>query len=339
VSGGRRAWAEVVNARGTFRVQQWSESESRAPLGDVTLVVDGSRAMQPHMKELAGAIRRAGRPLRIVMAAAEGVRVFQGAASEAGDWLARQPTDGGQDNLPALERARDLAPKDKPAAIIWIHGPQPVAIGSLEPLRQALERGAGARVLDLQIANGPNRLLEDDGLPNVEVIRPAGGLAEELASLLSQSPGPRTALRRKRIPQGVLAEGERAPAQLAGLFAHDETLALLAEGSDASRREAGALAAAFRLVTPVTGAVALETDLQYREAGLEPGGGSFTGESVPEPLFLWPLAGLAVVIFVRRLRADRRGQPANGSSTPKAGRAGPAQGNKVPERVFPKIQV
>lgn len=298
-SGNHVAWAEDSSRLGKDIIQQFPETSVRAPLGEVTLAIDGSKGMAPYLAGVSGALRRAGRPVRIILAGSDELREFKGTAQEAGNWLERQPCMGGQDNVAALIRARERASRDRQGVVLWITAGQPALLSSPEPLRQGLERQAdGPRILALQVSNGPNRLLEGlDILPGVSVIRLSGALQAELESLLSMRPVTREVLVRKRLPPdrnpGV---GKRTSGHLARLFAHEEVLRLIDDGERSGRQEATALAAAFQLVTPVSGAVVLENAAQYRDAGLEPADQA-TVPGIPEPEMIWLALAIGAILL------------------------------------------
>lgn len=309
--GNHAAWTEDPAGSGKpgggkSVIRQWTESSLRAPLGKLTLVVDGSKGMRPYLDGICGAIRRSNRPMRVVLAASEEIREFQGSAQEAGNWLEHQPCVGGQDNAAALQRGWDAADRD--GAVLWIAAAAPELAAPIAGLRQRLERGAaGPRLLAVQVENGPNRLLEGlldgpESLP-VAVLRFSGPLQEELESLLSPSPVTRMVLVRKRSaagsgPEAGRGEGKRTSDHLARLWAHDEITAWLAKGSANALEEATAMASAYRLVTPVSGAVVLENDAQYAAAGLEPGA-SATVPGVPEPETVWLVLIVALALLAR----------------------------------------
>ncbi len=297
--GNHAAWTVDSTGRGKSFIKQWTETSMRAPLGQVTLMIDGSKGMRPYLAGICGAIRLAGRPVRVVLAGSDEVREFRGGAQEAGNWLERQPCVGGQDNVPGLMRAWDAASRDKQGVLLWITAGQAELLSRNALLRQNLERRPEeTRFLALQVANGPNRLLEElDGLP-ITALRFSGTLQEELQSLLSASPVTRTVLVRKRQEQApAFGEGKRTSDHLARIFAHGEINRLIAEGG-ASRDAAAAVASAYRLVTPVSGAVVLESADQYAAAGLEPGSPA-TVPGVPEPEMVWLALAAAGVLLAR----------------------------------------
>src|SRR5262249_31550802 len=104
----------------------------------------------------------------------------------------------------------------------------------------------------------------------------------------------------KQAPPGNSKETSK---HLARLWASGEVINLLRRGDDKSFDDATKLAANYQLVTPLTGAVVLETQEQYQRAGLEPVK-SGTVPTIPEPeewlLMLSALAVLSWILFRRR---------------------------------------
>jgi hypothetical protein len=90
---------------------------------------------------------------------------------------------------------------------------------------------------------------------------------------------------------------------LARLWAKGEIGQLLATGREDDRGKAAELASRYHLVTPVSGAVVLETAQQFKDANLEPVSADAL-PTVPEPEF-WLLmaAVLAVVAWQWRRRS------------------------------------
>jgi hypothetical protein len=81
-------------------------------------------------------------------------------------------------------------------------------------------------------------------------------------------------------------------------------LAALAENESAAREAALKRAVAYQLVTPISGAVVLEAQKQYQEAGLAPVS-SDTVPSVPEPeiwMLIALLVALAGIVLARQCR-------------------------------------
>src|SRR5262245_29011623 len=113
------------------------------------------------------------------------------------------------------------------------------------------------------------------------------------------------------VTRAKLAGARQAPSSnsketskhLARLWASGEVAKLLLLGDNKSSDAAMKLASSYQLVTPLTGAVVLETQEQYRQAGLEPVK-SGTVPTIPEPeewlLMLAALLVLSWILFRRR---------------------------------------
>ena len=105
-----------------------------------------------------------------------------------------------------------------------------------------------------------------------------GSVRDDLKGLLARLTGQAKDYR----PQRSRVEGSppakpKASSHLARLWVAGQVVALAQTGKPADRAEAVKLAAAYQLVTPVSGAVVLENQRQYDEAKLHPA----DPESVP----------------------------------------------------------
>jgi hypothetical protein len=164
----------------------------------------------------------------------------------------------------------------------------------------------------IEAGAGPNRVLEKlEGISAVETLPAGAARIEELGRIFARwSPGSKALVPvYERTAPGAFSQGpglKRTSDHLARLWAHGRVLELAASGEPKSREQAQALAARYRLVTPVTGAVVLETAEQYEEAGLKmaQAGQNPSIPTVPEPE-TWVLIGLAVAAAAWTLR--RRG--------------------------------
>jgi hypothetical protein len=248
-----------------------------------------------------------------VLLAADGVDTI--CAARAGDAalysrvaerLRKIKAVGGHDNVPALLRAWDLAAENPNGVIIWVHGRQPVLLDSAEELRQRFERRSGHPWLwEIQTQTGPNRVAEKlDGLQSVVAVPRLGGLSNDLARLFGSWGNRSLQLARDRsgpvLPASASA-GKETSSHLARLWARDEVLRLAAARKF---NEAMQLAARYQLVTPVSGAVVLESQAQYDRAGLKPVEAA-TVPVVPEPQ-TWVLMLLGSAVFVPKLLRRRR---------------------------------
>jgi len=286
------------------------EPPSAAPL---MLVIDGSARLKTVVPQLVTALEGippatpvgaivAGEPVRQVPIAA-----WSRAQHEAIAGLLRSTRFvGGQDNAPALAEAIEALEAMPQAQLLWIGAPQPVSFpASAARLEQSTLRLARLPELTLySVEAGPNELLPD--LPWAWRARslPRTGSAEaDLSVFLGRITGkaPMPSLRRSQR-QG--ADGlPTGSDHLARLWASQRVLDLMQTDPVANRDAAVTLSARYRLVTPVSGAVVLETTAQYAQAGLTPASAA-TVPTVPEPevwaMMVVALAALAWLAWRRQ---------------------------------------
>ena len=282
-----------------FDVVQTLELSEHAPVGETVVVVDGSRGLADE----AGALRRVlaelpGPRVTVILAGDEPVEV-------APDGLLRRRFRGGTDNVPALVQALDRAARSPFGFVVWVHAPQPVALGRVDELLQRCERRPdGPKLVALAATPGPNKILESlDGCPFVVAAARRGPLAADLSRLLREglvddaggaADGAALVRRLERVPAGsARADAQATSMHLARLWARRESdrLALDRKSADAARD----LAVRYALVTPRSGAVVLETAQQYEAAGLTPG---VAGEvpTIPEPSTIALMLVVAVLL-------------------------------------------
>ncbi len=270
-----------------FDVVQTLELAEHAPVGETVVVIDGSRGLAEEAAALRHVLAELPGPrARVILASDEPVEV-------APDALSRRRFRGGTDNVPALVQAWDRAARSPFGFVVWVHGPQPVALGRVDELLQRCERRPdGPKLVALAATPGPNRILESlDGCPFVVAAARRGPLAADLSTLLKEglvngtadgaADGAALVRRLERVPAGsARADVHATSMHLARLWARRESdrLALDRKSADAARE----LAVRYAVVTPRSGAVVLETAVQYEQAGLTPGA---AGEvpTIPEP--------------------------------------------------------
>jgi hypothetical protein len=133
-----------------------------------------------------------------------------------------------------------------------------------------------------------------------------GAVGTTLKELIASwtKPGVAPVLRREHLTNEAAARADGAletSLHLARLWANDEVRRLAA----ARQTEAAIrLATAFQLVTPVSGAVVLETQQQYAQNNLEPVD-AMTVPSIPEPS-TWLLLVVGLVVLLLAYRARQR---------------------------------
>ena len=279
--------------------QHFEELPVTAP-ARLIVVVDGSQQMREIQPQLAKSLAQLPGTIetKIILASDQVAELtqefFKPTAEKISSMINEQSFAGGNDNLPALIKAWDVAVAKPNTAIVWLHGSQPVEMRNIDELRQRYERGAQPRLYDVQLSSGANRLAENlQGFGAVEVVpnRLTG-----LDRMLAQWNGTqKTFVAKREIKTGAnqIAASETS-SHLARLWANDEVGRMTSKHTD----EAIKLASSYQLVTSVTGAVVLETQAQYERAGLDPVD-SNSVPTIPEPE-TWALIMVvgAVLLFV-----------------------------------------
>lgn len=285
-----RAWAMDSRAPFPAPVLQTIEPVPAPAPSRLVVVLDLSRDMAPALAELAGNLARLpdGLPVTLVAAGDEAAVLARGTASKAAaqDWEGRVrglAPAGGIDAQDALLLALDEVRGDRSAAVLWLHGAQPVDLGT--PLALLDRLGEGDRpLLALPATGSRNRLVEAlqrEG--RIRAVGGAGSVADRTRALFEAWSGRLSPLVATRAKVGVLPEGlgPEGSDHLVRLWARDE-VERLSTGAEETSTEALTLATRWQLVTPVSGAVVLETREQYEQAGLEPADPKSV-PGVPEP--------------------------------------------------------
>jgi len=272
--------------------------QRRAAFDRCVVVVDGSVALDGWGERIAAAVEAsAGHGELVVLLADDAARRVEPGELRKADFT------GGRDNEPALREAVRLAKEVDRGAVVWLHGPQPVALGQAEAILQLLERGTRRPVIHVvALAAGPNRLAEalgkSGGLRNApHMVDPGSELAEFLSGLRSGSESTGWNWSRQAGPTGP-ENAKQVWDQLARWWAIEEV------GRIDDPTEAGKIAARYQLVTSVSGAVVLETAEQYAKHGLKPVDGGATPQlpSVPEPSVAWLVLVAAMAAALGRRR-------------------------------------
>jgi len=221
---------------------------------------------------------------------------------------------GAADNAPALLQAWNFAAQTAGnTAIVWIHNPQRVLLSSVDELRKRWERPYGPTLYSVPISNGADEIEKQlDGIDEVRPVARTGLLQNDLENLFAQLSGRAKTLQlvrsSKKLDKHKLS-GVETSDHLARLWANDEVARILAPRDESLTAEARSLAIQYQLVTPVTGAVVLETAEQYRASGLQPVNAG-TVPTIPEPgmVALLIVAGAFLIwLFYMKHRKQGRG--------------------------------
>lgn len=293
------------------KVIQTIRREPREPAGSFYVVLDGSKRAAPARAGLIAALDRIPKGARVGFGIASAAPVLlplapwsEARRAELVERLEAQPFDGGEDNLGPLAGALGSLEGEPRATLLWIHGPQGHAFGDhAAELDQLLDRSRRLPELwMLPVEPGPNRLLRDQRLfAGAHTLAWSGDPRVDIRAAIEDyfDTAPRWTIVRTEGKAAGLVTGST---HLEKLWALDEINALL-DGKPADRERAVALAAQYRIVTPVSGAVVLETDQDYVDAGLTPPDAGAV-PTIPEPE-TWALLIVALLAFAWAVRRQR----------------------------------
>ncbi len=298
-------------------VQEIQEAPAQPDRG-LLLVLDGSLRMAPHAAGVIAALDALPEDARVglIIAAEPLLQVAQApwtaahrAAVKAA--IAGHAFAGGEDNAPALAEALKRAGEMPNTRILWVHGPQPVrfaASGTI--LEQAAARLDAPVALDLlAVEPGPNDLLPDEPWAwGARMVPSHGNTTRDLTGYLMANAGGASQLivSRTLSDKATPVSVAKGSPHIVRLWARDDVLRTMRKDSGVHRASAVKLASDLRLVTPVSGAVVLETQAQFEANGLQPAAqGSVPTVPEPHEWALMILAALALLhLWRQRARAE-----------------------------------
>ncbi|PWU01484.1 MAG: hypothetical protein C5B53_02885 [Candidatus Melainabacteria bacterium] len=276
------SWHRDSTANGKLIVQRIEAKTTERP-AQLVIVVDGSLAVAEDAEKVAQALKNVPSGIRLtLLRAGDKVETLADniASSSEPAWagalsnLQCQTFVGGQDDTQALITAADSLVHRRDGAILWLHGPQPVKIDDPDPLADRLAiAGSNVRLYELQLKNGPNRTIEAlDGITNVSrlsvVTSPLSTLEQLFLTWKTNSLTYEPSFSQET---GDLVSDESGESQidLSPLWAND-VISKLRPNKCEDFAAAVAIAKQYRVVTPVSGAVVLETQKDYEKYGLTP---------------------------------------------------------------------
>ncbi len=304
----RDMWAPAPHAADGAVVRQHIEALTPPVPQRIVIVIDGSQRMAQWTNVIARALAHmppVDTPL--VLAGDTVTSVYASAPGSLPAALAQCTFRGGCDNIPALVHAWDLAAAARDGVIVWLHAGQPVALSGTEELAQRWKRRPRAPLLyELQFGTGANAVRDE--LPQrypAGHVPAAGEPDDDLAALLRRWHGDTVSYEYRRwqddasnVPPAAI----ETDAHLARLWARDSVWELTAAPGAAAHAAALVRATNFHLVTPVSGAVVLETAQQYVQAGLQPVDPALMPDVIPEPSAGLLLLGGMIMLLARRAR-------------------------------------
>jgi hypothetical protein len=188
-----------------------------------------------------------------------------------------------------------------------------LVIRSPEELRQRWNnRPYGPTLYSVQATRGTDEIEKTlDGIDEVKSVARTGELDQDLKYVFARLTGHMktyTFVRSsKKLDEKKILEAHETSDHLARLWANDEVARILAPRDAELEDEAIILAARYQLVTPVTGAVVLETEQQYKANDLKPVDAG-TVPTIPEPemVVLFIVAG-AFMLWLAYMKYRKSG--------------------------------
>ena len=314
----KEMWSKDPFEKG-FIVQQRIVERTPAHLQRIVIVVDTSEAMHKWLPHLQNAVASLPREFDVKMVLAEldmdnTAKHLADGHDEIKSALSSATYAGGADNIPALVKAWDLA-AEKPGnnAIVWIHDPQRLLIASPEELRQRWNgRPYGPTLYSVQATRGADEIEKAlDGIDEVKSVPRTGDLDMDIKYLFARLTGRMKIYEfvrsSKKLDQKLTSGAMETSDHLARLWANDEVARILAPRFPELEDAAITLAAHYQIVTPVSGAVVLETEQQYRANDLKPVNKG-TVPTIPEPemILLFIVAG-AFMLWIAYMKYRKSG--------------------------------
>ena len=284
-------------------MQTLHNNKGNALIDKAVIVVDTSRAMESHIKKITSVLKELKSDFDIEIITADDIPEVVSTSKLQGSSF-----KGGKDNIPALIQAWDSASEAENAAIVWIHGAQPHTFGTVDPLLQRwMRRPDGPKLVHLQTSPGANKIIEDlDGIGQVSVVARSSDIQNDLNRVFDQLNGtvPQYKMIRKQIAERAVEESvQQASSHIVRLWAKEQVDQLRSKQGLANETNAKAIAVKHQLVTPVSGAVVLESKAQYDQHNLQPVDPE-TVPTIPEPASLLLLGMGALMLRHKRRRRN-----------------------------------
>ncbi len=314
-----RTFSDLVSST-TQVIDQEVKSEKIPRAERVVVVVDGSLGMKPHHEAVEAALSALPIDSRaaVIVASENAVgdvdaltTVTDATLEQLRKVVAGVSFEGGQDNVPALERAIALLGMGEDGLLVWVHGPQPLIMKPLDGLLQGSERSAKPpAVYELQVTPGRDGIVPEwDRVSNIRSVPRSATPGDDLKAFLATLDGNHTRLawerhKRIRMPYDATTTPTRSAGHVARLWAFDEVHRIAIRANWEQEFHALELATSYQLVTPLTGAVVLENQQMFDDAGLTPVDAS-TVPTIPEPE-TWALIFVALAVGLWMVMRGRR---------------------------------
>ena len=287
--------------QGILQTLQIPDAEAAFPPA-LAVVIDGSARMKPHAETIRSMLAGIPEATRLYCVIASDLPL----AAEGLPPRRHLRFAGGCDNSEALALAAEWATRHDHAPILWLHAAQPLLSSKLEDLRQTADFSRGKlRIHSVQFGKGANLISEK--MADLRVIRPLPIFDESADAILHALRSPQPAWQRTLIALAdAPADAADGSSHIVRLWAAEEVARLSSPYRKDGGKKAVEMATSYQLVTPVSGAVVLETAAQYAAHNLTPVDAATTPGMVPEPgtLGLILLGGTSLW-WIRRRRTKQ----------------------------------
>ncbi len=258
---------------GDCLVETIKQSAVQVP-NHLVIVVDSSQSLRRHRTEIAEALTSLNSKITTYLMIASDDPSIQGLSMPLAEGLKKLEQidfSGGHDNLQSLIAASEKASETQNSAVLWLHGPQP---GFNQEMYIMPPFSAVPSFYDLDVEPGSTNLA--DLLKNHREIGPftqvtrTASVGRDLQRLLKKwqpkSKEFTIDISTSNTMQNYRFASSREARELATLWASRRCRKLLA---NRNLTEASKLAIQYKIVTPVTGAVVLESRAYFNKEELE----------------------------------------------------------------------
>ncbi|MBC7476334.1 MAG: hypothetical protein H7263_18765 [Candidatus Sericytochromatia bacterium] len=293
------SWAKDITDNKYIIAQKVNESKVKVP-DRVVIVIDGSYSMKKYSQDIIDSLKIMNKNIDTKIVIADDQVIEKNSPDQIKDIT----FVGGHENSEALEKGIKLASEKENSSLIWLHGPQPQSyqeinnfqdqnfyiLNGFYPSTSQAELFARYNLknkvdfYETQLGDGDNTLVyEMSKIASLKSLPVEGNFKDSLKALLQSWDGKSNEIiiSRKRINKSDYKDTKlsNVSSHLGRLWAVEEVKSLL---NTHHNGQALKIANQYHIVTSISGAVVLENDQQYRDAGLKPVSQSSV-PIIPEP--------------------------------------------------------
>ena len=195
----------------------------------------------------------------------------------------------GRDNVTALRPAWSTASRIADSQIIWIHAPQPYALSTIATLWRPFNHSDAPGLVDAPLMVGPNVVVDE--LPQLKSVHSVPLIGKDSDNFWKRVAQIKT-LPFDLVQGSPPAHAYQASRHLTRIWALQHIHQELDEGKEWD--DLVPIAEHYRIVSPVSGAVVVETNAQYDRAGLQAPTNNLPQTATPAVLLL--MVGLVLLV-------------------------------------------